>query len=84
MRAEAISNKYNNYNCKMTSFYLTFFVYIFEVVLNCTKVNEHCNCTQDKCGQLPNTTCNSESGACECDEDRKYLFKDGKCEKIGG
>ena len=47
-------------------------------------MNEHCNCTQDKCGQLPNTTCNSESGACECDEDGDYLFKDGKCEKIGG
>ena len=45
-------------------------------------MNEHCNCTQDKCGNLPNTVCNSESGACECDEDRKHLFKNGKCEKI--
>ena len=82
MQAEAISNNY--YKLKITSLLLEFFVYTFAAVLNCTKVNEYCNCTQDKCGQLPNTVCNPGSGACECDEDRKYLFKDGKCEKIKG
>ena len=56
----------------------------YVAVLNCTEVNVDCNCTQDKCSNLPNTVCNPETGACECDEDGKYLFEDGKCEKEKG
>ena len=44
-------------------------------------MNEYCNCTQDKCSDLPNTVCNPDTGACECNEG--YQLKNGKCEVKG-
>ena len=54
------------------------------VEVNCTEVNEYCNCTQDKCSDLPNTVCNPDTGTCECNEDRKYQLEDGECKKVSG
>ena len=47
-------------------------------------MNDYCNCDKAKCSDLPNTVWNSDTGACECNEKKRYLLKNGICEKVTG
>ena len=50
----------------------------------CTTINEDCDCTEERCSTLDNTVCNTETGACECDKSKKYIYSSsaGKCKKV--
>ena len=48
----------------------------------CTTINEDCDCTEEKCSPLDNTVCNTQTGACECDENYRYSQSTGECERV--
>ena len=57
----------------------TCFIY---VDVECTTINEDCDCTEERCSDLNNTVCNSETGACECDENYIYSNSTGQCKEV--